>query len=165
MKIRKLGELALLTAIALIIFVVELQIPPLTPIPGIKPGLANIVTMYAVYRYKAGESALVLFARIILGAMFSGSMMTILYSLAGGIFCLVGMLLLKKIIPQNRMWLCSIFGAILHNCGQMLAAVLVTGTLMIVSYLPVLILSGCIAGAFTGICAQIVCGRLDKQGK
>ena len=158
-----MAELALLTALALIIFVVELQIPSLTPIPGIKLGLANIITVFAVYRYRAGEAALVLLARIILGSIFSGNMMAIMYSLAGGAMCLAGMLLLKRVIPQKHMWLCSVFGAVLHNAGQVAVACAVTGTVWIVGYLPVLTLSGCIAGAFTGICAQLVVSRLDKR--
>lgn len=163
MKVKKIAELALLTALALIIFVVELQIPSLTPIPGIKLGLANIITVFAVYRYRAGEAALVLLARIILGSIFSGNMMAIMYSLAGGTLCLLGMLLLKRVIPERHMWLCSVFGAVLHNTGQVLAAWAVTGTVWIFGYLPVLVLSGCVAGAFTGICGQIVVNRMKSR--
>ena len=64
-------ELALLTAIALIIFVVELQIPNLSPVAGVKLGLANIITVYAVYRCKWSEAALMLLARVLLGSFFS----------------------------------------------------------------------------------------------
>ena len=162
MKAKRIARLGLLTGLALIIFVVELQIPPLTPIPGIKLGLANIVTVFAVYRYKAGEAALVLLARIILGSLFSGNMMAIMYSLAGGALCLLGMLLLKRVIPEKHMWLSSVFGAVLHNAGQVAVACAVTGTVWIVGYLPVLVLSGCVAGAVTGACAQLVISRLYK---
>lgn len=163
MKVKRLAELALLTALALIIFVVELQIPSLTPIPGIKLGLANIITVFAVYRYSAKETALVLLARIILGSLFSGNMMAIMYSLAGGVLCLLGMLLLKRVIPEKHMWLCSVFGAVLHNTGQIIAAWAVTGTVWIFGYLPVLVFSGCVAGAFTGLCAQLVVSRFYKR--
>ena len=162
MKVKRIAELALLTALALIIFVVELQIPSLTPVPGIKLGLANIITVFAVYRYRAGETALVLLARIILGSLFSGNMMAIMYSLAGGALCLAGMLLLKRVILEKHMWLCSVFGAVLHNVGQVAVACAVTGTVWIVGYLTVLVLAGCIAGAFTGFCAQLVASRLYK---
>ena len=162
MKTKKIGELALLTALALIIFAVELQIPSLTPIPGIKLGLANVITVFAVYRYRAAEAALVLLARIILGSLFSGNMMAVMYSLAGGALCLLGMLLLKRVIPVKHMWLCSVFGAVLHNVGQVAVACIVSGTVWVAWYLPVLVLSGCIAGAFTGLCAQLVTARLYK---
>ena len=163
MKVKRIAELALLTALALIIFVVELQLPSLTPIPGIKPGLANIVTVFAVYRYRAGEAALMLLARIILGSLFSGNMTAIMYSLAGGALCLTGMLLLKRVIPIKHLWLCSVFGAVLHNVGQVAVACAVSGTVWIVGYLPVLVLSGCAAGAVTGLCAQLVVSRLSKR--
>lgn len=163
-KTKRLAELALLTAIALIIFTVELHIPNPTPIAGIKLGLANIITVYGVYRYKAGEIALVLFVRILLGSFFSANPSAIIYSLTGGAFCLLGMLLLKKIIPLNRLWLCSILGAVLHNFGQILTAFLVMRTAAVFAYLPFLAVSGCIAGLFTGICAQILLTRFSKKG-
>ena len=78
MKTRKLTTMALLSAIALTIFMVEAQIPALVPIPGIKLGLSNIVTVYAVYAMGAKEGAAILFVRIFLGAIFSGNFPTIL---------------------------------------------------------------------------------------
>ena len=72
MSARKLARLALLTAVALSLFVVELQLPDLFPIPGAKLGLANIITVYALYRCRAGEAAMVLAARILLGGLLGG---------------------------------------------------------------------------------------------
>lgn len=69
MNTKKLCLLSLLTAIALIIFIVELRIPNLVPIPGVKLGLANIITVYAVYHLKASETAIILFVRIFLGSV------------------------------------------------------------------------------------------------
>lgn len=153
MGAKKLTELALLTTIALIIFVVELRMPNPIPIPGVKLGLANIVTIYAAYRYRAREVFLIVFTRIILGAIFGGNLMALLYSLAGGILCLAGMLPLTKVIPVRYIWICSVIGAVLHNIGQIFVAIAVTGTFGIIAYLPFLLVSGCIAGAFTGLCA------------
>lgn len=73
MNTKKLCLLSLLTAIALIIFIVELRIPNLVPIPGVKLGLANIITVYAVYHLKASETAIILFVRIFLGSVFGGN--------------------------------------------------------------------------------------------
>ena len=159
METKKLTELSLLTTLALIIFIVELRIPNPVPIPGVKLGLANVITVYAVYHYRAKEVLLVVFVRIILGAIFGGNMMALLYSLAGGMLCLAGMLLLRKVIFEKYIWLCSIFGAVLHNIGQILVAILITGTIGIIVYLPFLLISGCLAGAFTGVCAQLVVKR------
>lgn len=164
-KVRKLTELAVLTAISLIIFVIELQIPNPFPIPGIKLGLANIVTVYAVYHYKAHEVAAMVAVRLILGAVFTGNFMALLYSAAGAFLCLVGMLILKSFIDEKHLWTASVFGAVLHNTGQMAAALLVTQTVQLLLYYPFLIVSGCLAGAFTGLCAQFVTARLKGWKK
>lgn len=160
---KRLAELSLMTAIALIIFVIELQIPNLSPIAGVKLGLANIITVYGVYRFKGWEIALILLVRIILGGLFCGSPSTVLYSLSGGVLCLLGMLPLKRIIPRSRLWICSVLGAVLHNVGQIAAAVILMRTAAVIAYLPFLLVSGCIAGAFTGICGQLLLNRLDKR--
>lgn len=160
MKAHKLTELALLTTLALIIFVVELRIPNLIPLPGVKLGLANIITVFAVYHYRFSETAMIVFSRILMGAFFSGNMMAMLYSVAGASLCLAGMLFLKKIIPEKYLWVCSVFGAVLHNTGQIIVACLIAG-MGVIAYFPFLLVSGCIAGSFTGMCAQQVINRLE----
>lgn len=159
MRARRLTELALLTALALIIFVIELQIPNPVLIPGVKLGLANIITVFAVYHYRAREVFLVVFVRILLGSFFSGNMMALMYSMAGGILCLLGMLGFKHILTERYIWICSVLGAVLHNIGQITVACLVAGWGLL-AYLPFLLVSGCIAGAFTGGCAQLVVLRI-----
>ena len=162
MKAKKLTELALLTALALIIFIVELQIPNPVPVPGVKLGLANIITVFAVYHYRAGEVFLIVICRILLGSFFSGNMMSLIYSLSGGLLCLAGMLLLKRVLSEKYIWVCSVLGAVLHNIGQTAAACLIAGWGMVL-YLPFLLVSGCIAGAFTGGCAQMIIYRKIKE--
>ena len=161
--VKRLTELALLTALALIIFVIELRIPEIVPIPGVKLGLANIITVYAVFRYRPGETALVVLMRIVLGAVFAGRISALLYSAAGAAMCLLGMLAVRRIIPDGKIWLCSVLGAVLHNAGQIIAAALLMRTMVVFSYFPVLVFSGCIAGAFTGMCAQLLVERLEKH--
>lgn len=161
MKTKRLAELALLTAAALIIFIIELRIPDLFPVPGAKLGLANIITVYAVYRYSAKETAMVVFSRVLLGSVFGGNISAVIYSMAGAVLCLAGMLALRKVITVEYIWLSSIFGAVLHNTGQMAAAVAVMRSFAVVSYYPFLLVTGCIAGAFTGICAQLILKRLS----
>ena len=156
MNVKKLARLALLTAIALIIFVVEMRIPDLVLIPGVKLGLANIVTVYAIYHYSAKETSLIVLARILLGSVFGGNISAILYSVSGAFLCLSGMIILRRIIDEKNIWICSILGAVLHNIGQTAAAIVVMKTTAVLSYLPFLLVSGCIAGAFTGICAQLL---------
>ncbi|HBA47978.1 MAG TPA: heptaprenyl diphosphate synthase [Lachnospiraceae bacterium] len=162
MNVRKLTQLVMLTGVALIIFVIEFQIPNPFPISGIKLGLANIITVYAVYRFRAGEVMMIVFCRIFLAAVFSGNMMALAYSFAGSVLCLAGMLLLRKIIDKKHIWIASVFGAVLHNVGQITIAVLIMGMGVLV-YLPFLLVSGCLAGAFTGGCAQLIIHRLKND--
>lgn len=164
MDTKRLTRLALMTAVALILFTVELALPNLSPISGVKLGLANVVTVYTVYRYKPSEAAMVLLARIVLGTTFSGNVSSALYSLAGGVLCLLGMLLLKRVVPVRYMWLSSVFGAILHNTGQMAVATVLMGSTSVLAYYPVLTFSGCVAGLFTGLCAQYLTNRFTEDG-
>lgn len=162
MSIKKITTNAVFIAIALTIFMVELQIPPMVPIPGIKLGLANIVTVFAVFKLGSKDAACILFARILLGGMFSGQAMSIIYSLAGGFFCLAAMVFMRKLVSVKQMWVCSVIGAIAHNMGQIMVAILMTGTPALAAYLPVLMVSGMAAGLCTGLCAQFTVERIDK---
>ncbi|MBR1383588.1 MAG: Gx transporter family protein [Ruminococcus sp.] len=160
---RELAEMGLLTAAALIIFVIELRIPPIIPIPGIKPGLANIVTVYAVYTLSAGDAVMILTERVLIGSIFGGNMSALIFSMSGGALCITGMLFLRKVIDERHMWLCSVFGAILHNIGQLGAAVVVMKTTAVMAYTPFLMVSACVTGLFTGLCAQAVVARSKKS--
>lgn len=164
MKTKQITELSLLTAAALIAFIIEMRLPDLSPVQGVKLGLANIFTVYAVYRFSGREVLLMVLTRVFLGAVFSSNFSALIYSLSGALLCLAGMLLLKKVIPQNYIWLCSVFGAVLHNTGQIAAAVVVMRSFSVMAYYPILIVSGCIAGAFTGLTAGFVLKRLDTKG-
>ena len=165
MKAKKLTLMALLSAIALTIFVVEAQIPALVPIPGIKLGLANIVTVFAVFTIGSWEAALILAVRIFLGAVFAGNFSTIFYSLAGGALAILVTILLKRILTMKQLWVAGAFGAIAHSIGQMAMAVLLTGTPGLLIYLPVMILCSIITGTFTGLCAQVLLNRGDRLWK
>ena len=159
MKIRKLTTLSMLTAIALTIFMVEAQIPALVPIPGVKMGLANIVTVFAVFALGPKDGAAVLFVRIFLGAVFAGNFSTIFYSAAGGA-CAIGVtILLKKILTDKQLWVAGSLGAVAHSIGQMAMAILLTGTPGLIVYLPVMIVISILTGCFTGLCAQFLVNR------
>lgn len=160
--LRRLTRAALLTAIALTIFMVEAQIPAPIPIPGVKLGLANIVTVYAMYLLGPGDALMILLCRVFLGAVFSGQMMTLLYSLSGGLCCFAAMLVLKLFLDKDHVWLASPISAIFHNLGQLLAAAAIMKTWAVLAYLPYLVLAGICAGLFTGLCAQFLIRRLEQ---
>lgn len=159
MNVKKIARLALLAAIALTIFLVEAQIPALVPIPGVKLGLANIVTVFTVFALGAKEGAAVLFVRIFLGAVFAGNFSTIFYSAAGGGCAIAVTILLRKILTKKQLWVAGCLGAVAHSVGQMAMAVLLTGTPALLVYLPVMIAISIVTGLFTGLCAQFLVNR------
>lgn len=161
----RITRLALLTAIALTIFLVEAQLPALTTIPGVKLGLANIATVYAVFVMGPGDALLVLSARIFLGAVFSGQMMTLIYSAAGGVLSWCVLCLLRKPLTREQIWLASPVAAIFHNLGQLLAAAAVLRSWSVMAWLPYLVLAAILAGLFTGVAAQALIKRLDQIQK
>ena len=159
MKHKKLTTLSLLTAVALIIFIIEAQIPALVPIPGVKIGLSNIVTVFVVWVIGPKEAILVLLARIFLGAVFAGNFSTIFYSLGGGGLAILTTIGLKYVLQENQLWVAGCLGAIAHSVGQMAVAYWVTQTPSLLIYLPVMIVCSIVTGIFTGLCAQILVKR------
>ena len=158
----RITRLALLTAIALTIFLAEAQLPAPVPIQGVKLGLANIVTVCAVFSLGPGDALLILSARVVLGAVFSGQPSTLLYSGAGGLLAWLSMAALRPFLTRRSLWLCSPVAAIFHNLGQLLAATWVMRTWVVMAYLPYLVLSGVLTGLFTGLCSQFLLDRLEK---
>ena len=156
---RKLTTLSLLTAIALTVFLVEARIPAVVPLPGVKIGLANIVTVFTVFVFGPGEGALVLAARIFLGAVFAGNFSTVFYSAAGGALAIATTIMLRKLLKRNQLWVAGCFGAIAHSVGQMAMAMALLGTPSVAIYLPVMILISIFTGLFTGLCAQYLVNR------
>lgn len=162
MKTRKLIFTAILVAMALTAYAIEAVIPPLTPIYGIKLGIANVFTLFALYALGPYQAAAVLLLRIVLGNILTGQAMAFVYSLSGGLLSFVVMLLLKRFFDVDKIWVLSALCAVAHNVGQIIVAVAITSTPQIAYYLPILIISGIVSGALTGLCAQLVLKRLKK---
>lgn len=160
MKIKELTRMALLTAIALTIFMLEAQIPPVVPLPGVKLGLANIVTVYAVFVLGPGKAANILACRIFLGAVFAGNFSTIFYSAAGGACAILVTIALRKVLTVRQIWVAGCMGAMAHSVGQVIMAAWISGTpSIVIFYLPVMIVISIITGLFTGLCAQFLVNR------
>lgn len=162
MKVRKMTVSAVLAAMALTVFAIEAQIPPVVPIPGVKLGLANIFTVFSLYFLGPVYAGLILTVRIVLGSLLLGQVSAMIYSLAGGILAYGISVMLSRIINGDKMWVVSVFAAVFHNAGQMAAAVLITQTPSLMWYMPALAVSGIITGAFTGVCAQLVYRRCSE---
>ena len=163
-KTRKLAFMAVLTAAALTVFVIEAQLPTLVPIPGVKPGLANVITLAAMLLLGRREAGAILLVRIIMSAMFVGSPATLMYSAAGGTLAYIAMCALTAAIPEKRLWVTSAVAALCHNFGQLLCCVLIVKTPGVFIYAPILAVSGIITGVFTGFAAMYLVRAVRKSG-
>lgn len=162
-RVRRLTQSALLAAIALTIFVVEAQIPLPLPIPGLKLGLSNVVTLFALKKLGKKHALGIVLVRIVLGNLILGQVMAMLYAFGGGLLSFAVMALLCGRFPLKQLWAVGAFGGIAHNLGQTAVALLVTQTPALLVYLPVLLLCGILTGAFTGLCAGLLCARSEKK--
>ena len=151
---KKLTILAFFTTLALGLYWVESLLPTLVPIPGIKLGLANIITLIILKNFSLREAFPILIMRILIATFLFGQFVSLFYSLAGGICCLLAMALLLRLLQGHFLFLTSIFGALFHNLGQLLVAFILTQSLAVLTYLPFFILSGVVTGLFTGLCAH-----------
>ena len=149
---KQLTLCALLTAMALALSYLE-NLFPLSlaiPVPGVKLGLANIVTVFALWALGPGEALLILLARCFLGALFAGNMNALIFSLLGGLCAMTAMVLLSRRRGLS-LYGVSIGGAAAHNCGQIVAAMLSLGSSAPLYYLPVLLLVSLLTGGLTGL--------------
>lgn len=162
MSTTKITRLSLYTAMALIIFMVESAIPPITPLPFVKLGLANIITLVVLVQYSAKDALLVLLMRIFLASLFGGQIVYMIYSLCGGLLCFLLDVIVNKILKGRKLFVTSVFGAIGHNIGQLGAAIFFVGT-GVIPYFPYMVISGIITGLFTGILADTVVLRMKKM--
>ena len=152
---KQLTLCAMLAALALALSYVARMFPPPVPLPGVKLGLANIVTVFALYALGASQALLILLTRVLLGAMFAGNASALLYSLLGGLAALLVMTALSR-FDALSVYGVSVGGAAAHNLGQIAAAMLTLGTAAPLAYLPVLLLVALFSGALTGFIAALL---------
>ena len=159
-KTKKLVFMSLLTAVSLVIWVVEAQIPALVSVPGVKLGLANIITLVAMATLGRREAGDILCVRVILGSLFASSPSAFIFSFVGGTAAWLVMALTMGLFPEKKLWIVSVFGALAHNVGQLVAAAVVTKTAGVFWYAPALAASGVITGAFIGLIAVLLVPRV-----
>ena len=160
MKTKKITLLAMCVALAMILSYVESMIPS-PGIPGVKLGLANIVVVFALYKLGWGEAAGISLLRVFLVSLLFGHAASLMYSAAGAVLSLAGMILLKKTDRLSCVAV-SVIGGVLHNAGQILMAWLLMGP-NVVYYLPVLVLSGTVAGVAIGVVSALIVRRVDLK--
>ena len=158
MKTKQLTTGAILAALALALSYVEGMFPLPVPLPGFKLGLANIVTLFALYTLGAPSALAILLVRVLLGAMFAGNASALIYSLLGGFAAMAAMIALSR-FPKLSVYGVSIGGAAAHNIGQVAAAMLTLGNAAPAAYLPVLLVVAVFSGALTGLICSLLLGR------
>ena len=163
-KTRELTLCAVLAALALALSYMESFFPLalIVPLPGVKLGLANIVTLIAMVMLGRREAGLILLVRIAMGSVFTGGVSAFIFSIAGGALAYAVMCLTLRPFSGKLLWVVSVFGAVAHNLGQLCAAVLITKTASLFLYVPVLLASAIVTGVFTGFAAMYLIRRLDK---
>lgn len=165
MRLKRLTLCGLLTALAIVLSLVERLFPldAIVPVPGVKLGLANVVTLFALTRLGVRDALAILLCRVTVSSLLLGSMTGFLFSLAGGLLSLSVMWALLR--GEGRF--CSLLGvsvagAAAHNVGQILAAVFWMGTAAVVAYLPFLLVMAVPLGLVTGLTCVVALEHLKK---
>lgn len=159
---QKVALYGVLIALAMVLSYVEMLIPLPVGIPGVKPGLANLVVFLALYTMTAREALLISMVRILLVSITFGNGSAFLYSMAGGILSFLVMWIFQKkdfLLPAGV----SIAGGIAHNVGQLLMASVILENGAVFTYLPVLLAAGCITGGIIGIIGGQIRSRIIKS--
>ncbi|MCX7749529.1 MAG: Gx transporter family protein [Clostridia bacterium] len=165
-KTRRVTILAIMVSQALILSIIESWIPIPFIIPGIKLGLANVVTLVVLIFFGAKDALLVVAMRCVLASIFGGGPVMFLFSIAGGVLSALTMALLhKKMSKYFSLVGMSVAGSVMHNIGQLTIASIIMRDIHVLTYLPVLLVSGVIMGFFVGVCGNFLVSALRKTGK
>lgn len=159
MKSKQVARYALLIALAMVFSWLESMVPVTAAVPGVKLGLTNLVVLFALYRMRPVDAALISLIRVVLVSVTFGNAYAFAYSAAGAVLSLAVMVLLKKTDKFSSVGV-SIAGGVCHNVGQILVAMAVLETGKIALYLPVLMVSGIVAGVLIGIVGGLVVRRV-----
>lgn len=161
MKSKKITKISLLITLCLMLAYVEVLIPFNFAIPGMKLGLTNIVVLYALYLLDFKSAFIINVIRILLQGLLFSSPLTMAYSLSGGVFSFISMVLVKKINKLSIVSV-SVTGGIFHNIGQLVMASIILGSTNVLYYLPFLMIFGIISGILVGFIGGITVERIKK---
>ena len=162
---RRIALSGLLTSLMLVFGLIERQFPLPIAVPGVKLGLANSVLLYSLYMLGVSQSFLLMLLKALMSWLIYTNMNAMFYSLGGGLLSLLVMILLTRVKGVSIIGV-SALGAVFFNIGQILVAVIMLNTpQLIVTYLPILMVSGVITGVLTGIVAQMVMKHIATLGK
>ena len=159
-KVQQVALSGLLTSLMLVFGFIERQFPLPVPVPGIKLGLANSVLLYALYMLGIRQTIVLMLLKSLMSWLIYMNLSAMLYSFAGGVLSVAAMILVSRMKGVSPIGV-SALGAVFFNIGQILLAAWVLGTpQLIVTYLPVLMVSGVLTGILTGVIAKLVMKHL-----
>ena len=159
-KVQQVALSGLLTSLMLVFGFIERQFPLPVPVPGIKLGLANSVLLYALYMLGIRQTIVLMLLKSLMSWLIYMNLSAMLYSFAGGVLSVAAMILVSRMKGVSPIGV-SALGAVFFNIGQILMAAWVLGTPhLIVTYLPVLMVSGVLTGILTGVMAKLVMKHL-----
>ena len=159
-KVQQVALSGLLTSLMLVFGFIERQFPLPVPVPGIKLGLANSVLLYALYMLAIRQTIVLMQLKSLMSWLIYMNLSAMLYSFAGGVLSVAAMILVSRMKGVSPIGV-SALGAVFFNIGQILMAAWVLGTpQLIVTYLPVLMVSGVLTGILTGVIAKLVMKHL-----
>jgi heptaprenyl diphosphate synthase len=161
-KVTRLALSAMLVAVMLVLGFVESLIP-IGSVPGMKLGLSNSVLLLSLYWLGIPISIVLMIAKVFLSGFLFGNLMAIQYSLAGGVLSLIIMILLIYVVRGISPVGVGIAGAVMHNVGQVLLAMLVLQTNQLIYYMAILVLVGIVTGAVTGTVARLLMKYLRQS--
>jgi heptaprenyl diphosphate synthase len=162
MRAKDLARIGLLTALALVLSYLESLVPLSFAVPGIKMGLPNIVIVFALYRFRWRDAALLSLLRVLLVSLLFGNLFSLAYSAAGAVLSLAVMTLLRRTEKFGSVGV-SVAGAVAHNFGQILVAIFVLETGRLIYYLPALCVSGTVAGVCIGLVSALLVRRVPLK--
>ncbi|MEA4854211.1 MAG: Gx transporter family protein [Christensenella sp.] len=151
---------AVLCGIALALSLLDGAVSALLPLPGFKLGLANIVSLFALYYLGVPYAVMICVARCLLASIFGGALTMLFFSLSGG---LLSIFIMRLFLTRLSIIKISVLGGVAHNLAQLFCAVLFTSTPQVSFYLPVLCITGAVCGFFMGILGKLVFSRIQKN--
>lgn len=159
---KKMVTISSLVAVAMILSYIESLVPAFVAVPGVKMGLSNIATVFALYTLGWPYAICVSVVRVFLSALLFGNFVSLIYSISGAALALLAMILLKKVNTFSSIGV-SVAGGVFHNAGQIIAACIVMKNAAISLYIIPLIISGTISGVLIGIAAGVLVERIKKH--
>lgn len=161
MKTNKITFLGIMLSLSIILSYVDSLIPLSTYIPGMKIGLANIITMYVLFKYRVRDAFIIMFLRVLISGLLFSGLNSIIFGLTGGVLCIVFMTVSKKTKLFSVIGV-SVIGSLSHNLGQVIAAFIIMDNINIMYYFPFLLITGLLTGAVIGYISGILIRRFEK---